>query len=377
MATVSNNFIGPLRQTDYRSPVRTVSGTPLGVYGGNMNAPLSGSVLGATATRPTSTRTATTGGGTPTSTTPTSSGPSREEQEVSRRESEMRNDINSGYSSYFAELDRQIGGLGAQQQGQEQIVSNNYNQGLSDINMQKQSSLGDLETQRRQTQEGQVSSLNDLSANIRNLFQTGNMKLGAMGAGDSSAANQYSYAIGKLGAKERGNIMTQTRSIENDIADRVSKLNNIVTQEVGKLKTNKDNQILQISQWFQDKQNELGQMKAQGQLQKGQSLASLSSQLLQVAQQRLMQVESDNRQQQQALQTWALSHASTIEQAKQAVGQQGNYQAAGVQAQPVNGQMNVDPTGNMAAYGYGNTSTGTADLRELFRAPGINNGFSR
>lgn len=268
---------------------------------------------------------------------------------------QVRNDINSGYSAFFSNLDAQLGKLPGQEQQTRQIVDNNYNQGLSDINAQKESSLGDLNTQRRKTQEGQVSSLNDLAENIRNLFRTGSVKLGALGAGDSSAANQYSYAIGKLGSKQRGNILTQTRSIENDIQDREAKLNNIVTQETAKLKTNRDNKIIEIAQWYQDKVSELQNMKAQGQLQKGQSLAALSTQLLQVAQQRLMQADADVRNQQNLLTQWAVNQSNTLGELKNNLAQVGSYQAANVQPGQVAGG-GIDAGGNVTSfYGFGNT----------------------
>lgn len=290
--------------------------------------------------------------------TPEPSGPSAEEIARQEAENRVRGDINSGYDAYFSNLDAQIGGLPGQQKGQEQIVNNNYSQGLTDINAQKESSLGDLNTQRRKNNESQVNSLNDIAENIRNLFQTGSVSLGARGAGDSSAVNQYSYAIGKLGAKERGNVLNQTRSIENDIADRETKLNNIVTQETAKLKTNRDNQILQIAQWFQDKQSELQSMKAQGQLQRGQSLASLSMALLQEAQQRLIQADADAKNQQSMLNQWAISHANTIGQLRSNLQQVGGYQAPGVSANQIGGMTNYDAGGNASTpFGYGLSQT--------------------
>lgn len=297
---------------------------------------------------------------------PTPTGPSPEELARQEAENRVRGDINSGYDAYFSNLDAQIGGLSGQQKGQEQIVNNNYSQGITDINAQKESSLGDLGTQRRKNSESQVNSLNDIAENIRNLFQTGSVSLGARGAGDSSAVNQYSYAIGKLGAKERGNVLNQTRSIENDIADRETKLNNIVTQETTKLKTNRDNQILQVAQWFQDKQSELQSMKAQGQLQKGQSLASLSMSLLQEAQQRLMQVDAAAKNQQGMLTQWATTHANTIGQLRSNLQQVGGYQAPGVSANQIGGMGSYDAGGNASTpFGYG-TSQNTDLYKGLY-----------
>lgn len=262
---------------------------------------------------------------------------------------QTRNEINTGFDNYFSELDRMLGNIPSQQAGQNQMVENNYNQGISDINAQKASSMGDLATQRRKTGESQVKSLADIADNIRSLFQTGNVMLGTRGAGDSSAADRYSYAVTKLGSKQRGDVMAQTRAIEADIGDREAKLNNIVTQETAKLKTNRDNQILQIAQYFQDAQNQLLQAKANGQLQRGQSLATLSTQLYQQAQQQLMAADADFKNRQNSLLSWAENNSKTIGELKNNLAALGQYNAPGIQTQSINGTPTFDAQGNMSA----------------------------
>lgn len=265
----------------------------------------------------------------------------------------VRGDIESGYNSYFSQLDQMLGSIPTQQAGQEQIVNNNYTQGVSDINAQRASSLGDLETSRRKNEEQQVRGLQDIADNIRNLFKTGNVMLGTRGAGDSSAADQYSYAVTQLGSKQRGDVMTQTRSIQNDIADREAKLNNIVTQETQKLKTERDNAVLQIAQYFQDAQNQILQAKATGQLQKGQSLAQLSTQLLQTAQQQLMQADANFKNRENALMQWAVNNSTNINQLKTNLAAVGQYNVPGVSAPAINGTPQFDAQGNLTTPFYG------------------------
>lgn len=290
---------------------------------------------------------------------PASTGPSQADQLAQQ----ARNDINSGYDAYTSSLDQMLGTLPGQQKGQEQTAQNSYNQGISDINAQKASSVADLGTSSRKNAEQQVKSLADIADNIRNLFQTGNVMLGTRGAGDSSAADRYSYAVTKLGSKQRGDVLSQTRSIENDIADRSAKLNNIVTQETAKLKTNLDNQVLQVAQFFQDKQNELLQAKANGQLQRGQSLASLSTQLLQVAQQQLAAAEADHRNRQNSLLSWAENNSKTIGALKNNLAQLGQYTVPGVQPGQINGQASFDAQGNLSVpmFGGGGSYSTTKD----------------
>lgn len=300
---------------------------------------------------------------------PAQQGPSPEEiarQQAEALAQQTRNEINAGFDAYTSQLDQMLGNIGGQKAGQEQIVQNNYNQGVSDINAQKASSMGDLATQRRKTGESQVKSLADIADNIRSLFQTGNVMLGTRGAGDSSAADRYAYAVTKLGSKQRGDVMAQTRSIEADIGDREAKLNNIVTQETAKLKTNRDNQILQVAQYFQDAQNQLLQMKAQGQLQRGQSLASLSTQLLQNAQQQLMTVDADFRNKQNSLLSWAESNSKTIGELKSNLAVIGGYIAPGLSTQSINGSPTFDAQGNMSAPFYFGSGTNEKDKNRLF-----------
>lgn len=280
-----------------------------------------------------------------------------------------RADINAGFDAYTSQLDQMLGTLPKQIEGQNQTAQNSYNQGVSDINAQKTSSLADLATSSRKNSEQQVKSLADIADNIRNLFQTGNVMLGTRGAGDSSAADRYSYAVTKLGSKQRGDVLAQTRSIENDIADRSAKLNNIVTQETAKLKTNLDNQILQIAQYFQDKQNEILQAKANGQLQRGQSLASLSTQLLQVAQQQLMAVEADHRAKQNSLMQWAENNSRTIGDLKNNLAQLGQYSVPNVQAGSINGQATFDAQGNLSVPLFGGGGSFSTQKKDIYGNP--------
>lgn len=265
---------------------------------------------------------------------------------------QARNEINSGYDNYFRELDNMMGELPGQADTQKGIASNSYNQGVTDINSQKESSLADLNTQSRKNTEQQVKGLRDIGENIGNLMRTGQVMLGTRGAGDSSAANMYSYALTKLGSKQRGGVLEQTRAIENDIQDRVAKLNNVVTSELGKLKTNYDNTVLGITQWLGEQQNAIRQAKANGQIQKGQSLASLSTQLLQTATAALMQAKQEVSNRRSMLEQWAMNNAKDIQGLRANLAEVSNYTAPGVTAGQINGIPTFDAQGNMSASFY-------------------------
>ncbi|HNQ31734.1 MAG TPA: hypothetical protein PKJ68_04595 [Candidatus Woesebacteria bacterium] len=281
-------------------------------------------------------------------------------------ENQMRNEISGAYDAYFRQLDDMVGGLGNQQSNYNQQIENSYGQNLSDLTGQKNMSMGELGSQRQKNQEQQVKSLRDISDNIRNLFRTGNVMLGTRGAGDSSAANQYAYAVTKVGSKERGNVMDQTRSIENDISGREAKLNEVYMMEKSRLGTERQNQILNIANQFEQARQNLMQAKAQGQLEKGVSLNNLSRELLNQATQRMMQIDADVRNRANMLDQWALNNSTNIAQLRQNMSAIGGYKAPNVQANAIMGTPTFDAQNNMTtslrpATGY---STGATNAEE-------------
>lgn len=293
-------------------------------------------------------------------------------------ENQMRNEISGAYDSYFRQLDDMMGGFDKQQKNYNDMIGNNYSQGITDLTGQKNMGMTDLGAQRTKNQEQQVKSLRDISDNIRNLFRTGNVMLGTRGAGDSSAANQYAYAVTKVGSKERGNVMEQTRSIENDIAGRESRLNEIYTTESSRLANERNNQLLQVANQFEQARQQLMQQKAQGQLDKGVSLANLSRELLNQATQRAMMIDQDIRNRASMLEQWAMNNAKTIGELRSNMSAIGAYRAPQVQANAIMGSPQFDSMGNMQtslrpATGYGASNTNEQQpksLLDLYRTVG-------
>lgn len=286
--------------------------------------------------------------------------------------SQVRSEISSAYDGYLSQLDNMMGGFDTQKNNQNQIVENQYNQSVTDLGASRDSGMRDLNMQRTKNQEQQVKSLRDIADNIRNLFQTGNVMLGTKGAGDSSAANQYSYAVTRLGSRERGNVMDQTRSIENDIGGREAKLNEIYTTEKSRLKSERDNQILNIANQFEQARQQLLQAKAQGSLEKGLSLANLSKELLNQATTRMMQIDADMRSKANMLDQWAMNNAKTIGDLKNNLAAVAGYKAPQVQANQIVGTPQFDASGNLTAslrpatgYGYAQTQNDQQTLKTI------------
>ncbi len=152
-----------------------------------------------------------------------------------------------------------------------------------------------------------------------------------MGAGDSSASNQYSFAINQQAGKQTGD------------------LNNYVSGQVQQLGYQKDQQIQGIAQWFAQAQQQLKQQISQGQLSKSQDLAGLSRGILDQAIAATNQVKQNAQNQHNALLSWAASNSQNFGQLQQNI--------AGVNSMYRPGQLALGGGGNTSPIRYGGANS--------------------
>jgi hypothetical protein len=276
---------------------------------------------------------------------------------------QVRSDINSGYDSYFANLNDQLNQLPGQQASQNQIIENSYNQGVSDLNLQQTQGEAQFGSQRGEIASNQSKNLKSLDENLRNMFMAGNVYLGSRGAGDSSAANQYSYALTKQGNQARGDQLTAATKAYSEVQARETNLKNIVNNEMTKLKTNADNEKLKVGQWFVDAQNQVKTAIANGQLSKSTDLANLSKSILDQAMSRLQKIQDNTTNLQNSLVSWAENNATSIGQLKSNLQQILSVAPSLAGQSTVNGTPSVDSQGNFTLQGLGTgTSTQKKDI---------------
>lgn len=268
----------------------------------------------------------------------------------------MRGQIESGYNDYFSKLNDLYGGLDTQANAQNTIAQNSYNQSISDLLANQQSSLGDLGLTEQKLQANQVKNLRDIGSNIQNQYMAGNVMLGARGAGDSSAANQYSYALNRLGSKARGDVMNQTAQSQQEIENQKAKLNNIVTQETSRLDTELANVKQQISSWLAEQQNNIKGMIAEGTLRKNQDIASATTNALNTAISLYQNKASEIQNRKATLESWAASNATNLNQLKTNMQGIAQYVPNMPAFSGINGGVQVDSQGNLRGlFGYGNS----------------------
>lgn len=275
--------------------------------------------------------------------------------DLQREEQRARDDINAGYDSYFKELDNQLGGLGGQRSGLEQQIQGQYQSGLTDLQGQRTLGMQDIAGYRTKAETQQERNLKSLANDIQNQYMAGNVYLGARGAGDSSAANMYSYALNKLGSQQRGDIMTKTADIMQELNSKEIRLNEIFNTESNKLASDRDAKLGEVTRWYNEQLNNLSTAKAQGQMAKGQDLASLSKNMLNYAMQQLSTIQAQYANQQSALQQWAMNNSTYIGQLKQNMASVSNYSVPTI-GYNMTGTPTVDSAGNIQAR-YGGYAT--------------------
>lgn len=278
----------------------------------------------------------------------------------------LRGEIGGAWDQYINSLGGQEQGLLTSKTAQEQIAESQARQGLGTLATQKAEGLGQLGAERGRIQTGQAKTLRDLSGNLRNAFMAGNVYLGARGAGDSSAANQYALALTKEGSRQRGDVMAQTSEQMSEIGRREQDLTNRFQQEERNIEETKSQQIASIASWFAQAQNQIRQAQAQGQLNKAQDLQNVSRDILNRALAAMDQVNQEASSRRTALESWATSNAQNINQLKSNFANIAQFSANIPQAQRIAGTPQVDSMGNIRVQtGYGSSSDERRRLQGL------------
>lgn len=282
-------------------------------------------------------------------------------------ENRVRGDINAGYDSYISSLDAQLGTLGTSWGAQESTIGSTFREGMGDLDYQLGAGQQSLEGNRTDVLDNQRTNLRDISSNIRNAFQAGNVYLGSRGAGDSSAANQYSYALNKQGTRQRSDVMQGTAKILGDIDARATDLQNIYNRETNSLTEKKNQRMDQLSMWFSDAQRQIQDAKGQAGLSRGQDLASLSKSLLDQAMSALNQINAEEANQRGMLEQWAMGVSTNIDQLRSNMQQTSQFSYNAPQAGQASG-LNVDSRGQSPSF-FGGGGGAQQQEKDIFGNP--------
>lgn len=225
------------------------------------------------------------------------------------------------YSSFYSQLDQMLGDLGVQSGALQTQAQEQTNQQQNTLDLQK--TQGE-----QQLNQYQNKSLKDIGSTIASGFRAGNVLLGSMGAGDSSAANQYAYALAKEGSKQRGNVMA-------DVSARMGGLQQVYNTAKNNLVSGLNQKIGEIAQWFSSQQMSLRGQKAEVAKQQSDQALQIAMNALSTAQNQAMGIQN-------ALNTWVANNATSIQSAQQQIQQN-------VANNPVPGTINTTPQSTVAS----------------------------
>ncbi len=184
---------------------------------------------------------------------------------------------NPAYSQYMNSLNSMYGNLDAQQNNQTQMIGNNYDTNLSGLNSQFQQGNANLDQSGKMIDQNQANSLRDLSSNLRNSFQQAQNQLGNLGAGDSSAVDQYSYALTKSGNQSRGDLLQQTGNQRANLDLQRNSLSAQNNQQINQLNTWKSNALLGLQSQYAQQRAQLDSLRSQAPAQYAQQLSQLNN----------------------------------------------------------------------------------------------------
>jgi len=248
--------------------------------------------------------------------------------------------LNQGYNEYLGNVDQMSGTLDTQRANQEARANEVYNAGAGQLGTQ-------FGTGNEMIATNQKKSLRDIGDSIASGFKAGNVLLGSMGAGDSTAAQQMSYALAKEGSKERGLAMGNYDSQR-------FQLKQSYDQGLATLNSQRSQQIYDIANWFSQQQMTLQGMKAS-------AAKDRSNQILSIAVNALQAIDNQLAVKKSNLEAWAMSQSTSLSQLGQ------NMQGISAYQSPAASQTSFMPSNssNVAANSYFNNAN-TTDKNKLF-----------
>ena len=264
------------------------------------------------------------------------------ESEAERQAREAREGILSGiesaYSDYIRQLDEMAGFYG--QREQEDVASAQQKGQLmeEELGTQKAGAEQQIDLYKQDVETRKRTSLEELAQNLRNLLKATQMRLGALGAGSSSASQVIApWAIAKQGARAGAQVIG---SANQQLADLDKKMIDV--------KTTYETQLSQIRRWVSDKIDQIRQtydyyraqladLKRQAPIEKQNAINQLNQALLSNAISQINMYKQAALQYALTLDAWAKERSATLQEMKNQLAKTAEYQVQTPTYEPLKG----------------------------------------
>lgn len=237
--------------------------------------------------------------------------------EVRRREEETRRGINSGYDQYESGLRGLQGSYEGERDSSLTSAAEVYDKIFGGLNEQKQANVDKLAAGRTAVDTRRADSIKDLKSNLSNTVRGMSMQMGAMGAGDTSAAKvMMPYAYTKIAGQQEGGIQRQANEQLFEIDQEERNTNLAFSQMWKDTEVEKTKELDGIRERYGTAIRNVQTALAQAPLDRQRELSSLSQSLLQEALANLRTAEARIEQDRKDIKTWATNRLSALNDAK-------------------------------------------------------------
>lgn len=193
------------------------------------------------------------------------------------------------------------------------------------VNEQLSGLLNTLSGQEDTTRQNTQRSLRDLAEDQRNTTTSLARQLGARGAGDTSAGDYASAAIGRQGLKQRGQALEQQKSLLGEIDNRRFQTQNIANQEIQRIEADKQDRLFNLTKEFQTIKQQLQDARNNASFEELQTINEYDAQLSSDLQSRLQDLNDQQNSQKQAIEQWNREQEAKYAQAQQRLSQAGSF----------------------------------------------------
>jgi hypothetical protein len=248
------------------------------------------------------------------------------QNEYEKQRNAARGEIESGFGEYERRLGDLFSLYNQQQSGAEEGINRTYDEIMKGLEQQKQSSEEKLAAGREQVKARGAQSLEDLKRNLDEVVRSMSMKLGALGAGDSSATQvMLPYAYTKLAGVQGGAIQRQVNDQLFEIDQKQRDLENQYIQLLTQTKVEKENTLDQIRSDYGQKLAHIRSLQASLPREKAEALSTLARELKNEALGRLVSLENWYRQREADLTSWANDRMNVLQSYKQQLSQTSDF----------------------------------------------------
>lgn len=241
-------------------------------------------------------------------------------------EARIRAMIQSGFGDYQNRLNQMI----PQYQGWANKAKQNLGQGYESIFNQlkqaKQTGLSNLDVSRNQVKSRENQSIEDIQRNMRDVIRATQMKLGAMGAGGSSASEVMApYAYTKLGGQQAGLVQRQANDQFFEIDKQVNDTKNTFEQLMSKTEQDKVGKMQEIEDKYNSLIANIQDRLAQAPVQEQQALANLAQSFAGQKIAELSQIDAEDRAMKQRIAEWGSKRLAQLHDYQLQLQQKSNF----------------------------------------------------